>query len=151
MQPMQVLQCVRRGLAVTSSARIEVMRGCVDLDVVDENWVPRWALQAAISLEKQGYGPQQVSALFAQGRGRVMAELLGLAKAGKLARPVEPRHAYERTEVDQATALALTTALVDHRALCGLCREEQQCLDRDLLQEELNALFPEDRRRQRRS
>jgi len=74
-----------------------------------------------------------------------------LAHSGKLARPVEPRHAYERTSIDQATALALTGALADHRVSCDLCLQQKQCLDADLLQEEMDALFPEDRRRQRRS
>jgi hypothetical protein len=151
MQPMQVLQCVRKGFAVASPALIEVMRGCVDLDVIEESWVPRWALEAAISLENLDYGPQQIRGLFAQGRARVMAELTTLAQSGKIPRPVEPRHAYERTTIDQATGLALTGALADHRTSCDLCLRQDQCLDADLLQEEMDALFPEDRRRQRRS
>jgi hypothetical protein len=151
MLPMQVLQCVRKGFALASSAHVELVRGCVDLDVVEESWVPRWALEAAISLENLGYGPQQIRNLFAQGRERVMAELTTLAQSGKLARPSEPRHAYERTPIDQPTAVALTTALAEHRASCGICREEQQCLDADLLRDEMDALFPEERRRQPRS
>jgi hypothetical protein len=151
MQPMQVLHCVRKGFAITTTARAELMRGCVGLDLVEERWVPRWALEATISLENVGYGPQQIRALFAQGRDRVMAELTELARAGSLARPVEPRHAYERTVIDQPTALALTAALADHQADCPLCRTQKQCLNAGLLQEAMDALFPEERRRQRRS
>jgi hypothetical protein len=150
MLPMQVLQCVRKGFALTSPARVEVMRGCVDLDVIEESWVPRWAVEASVSLESLGYGPQQVSALFAQGRARVMAELTALAQAGTIPRPLEPRHAYEQTSIDQPTALALTAALADHRASCSICLAQHQCLDSDLLEEEMEALFPQDRRRHRR-
>lgn len=150
MLPMQVLQCVRKGFALTSPARIELMRGCVDLDVIEESWVPRWAVEASVSLENLGYGPQQISELFAQGRQRVMAELTALAQTGKIARPVEPRQPYEQTSIDQPTALALTAALADHRVSCPICLAQQQCLDADLLQEEMEALFPQDRRRQRR-
>ena len=150
MLPMQVLQCVRRGFALASPARVEIMRGCVDLDVIEGSWVPRWAVEASVSLEGLGYGPQQIAALFAQGRKRVMVELTTLAQAGRIPRPTEPRHPYEQTSIDQPTALALTAALADHRASCSICLEQKQCLDSDLLEEEMEALFPQERRRHRR-
>jgi hypothetical protein len=151
MQPMQVLHCVRKGFALASPARIDVMRACVDLDVVEESWVPRWALEATISLENLGYGPQQLRALFAQGRARVMGELMALAQEGRLPRPLEPRQAYEQTPIDEPTAQALTAALAEHRTSCVICLAQRQCLDGDLLREEMEALFPQERRRQRRS
>src|SRR4051812_45491795 len=86
MQPMEVLQCVRKGYALAPAERVAVMRGCVDIDVVDERWVPRWAVEAAVSLENVGYGSEQIHGLFLQGRERVLAELTALTQSGRLSR-----------------------------------------------------------------
>jgi hypothetical protein len=151
MQPMQILHFVRQGYALTSAERVSLVRGCVDLDVVNEHWVPRWALDAAASFEHVNYGPQQIRGLFAQGKARVLAELTALTQAGKLPRPVEPRHTYDRAPIDEPTHEALDGALLEHRRGCPLCEAQRQCMDADLLEEEMQLLFPEDRRKQPRS
>jgi hypothetical protein len=151
MQPMRILQCVRKGYAIASTERVALVRGCVDLEVLNEHWVPRWALDAASSLEHVGYGPQQIAGLFTQGKTRVLAELTALAQAGKLARAVEPRHTYERSAIDEPTHQALNDALFEHRQGCAVCKAQRQCMDADLLEEEMQLLFPPDRRKQPRS
>ena len=151
MQPMEVLQCVRNGYAVASPERVALLRGCLDLDVLNDRWIPRWALEATNSLEQVGYGPQQIRGLFAQGRARVFAELTALAQAGKLARPVQPRQTYDRDPIDEPTQKALSGALTEHRQGCALCQSQRQCMDADLLEDELRLLFPPDRRKQPRS
>jgi hypothetical protein len=151
MPPMQVLQCVRRGFALATPRTVELVRGCVDIDVVDDHWVPRWALDAATSLENLGYSPGQINGLFVEGRERVLAELTTLAQAGLLPRPVQPRKTWGRDAIDQPTEAALKAALANHRGSCVLCLERLRCLDGSLLEEEMQALFPEDRRKQPRS
>jgi hypothetical protein len=151
MQPMDVLHCVRKGFALASPAQVELLRGCVDLDVIHERWVPRWALEAVTTFFGVGYGQEQIKTLFGEGRERVLAELTSLAQSGALLRAVRPRNPYQRSAIDDATHGALTEALEGHRQSCALCTEGQQCLDADLLQEEMQALFPVDRRKQPRA
>jgi hypothetical protein len=147
---MQVLQCVRRGFALASPETVELVRGCVDLDVVDGHWVPRWALDAATSLENLGYSHGQINGLFLEGRGRVLTELSTLTQAGLLPRPIEPRKIWGRAAIDEPTEAALKGAIANHRADCVLCLEGMRCLDGSLLEEEMQAMFPEDRRKQPR-
>lgn len=151
MQPMDVLQCVRKGFALASPAQVELLRGCLDIDVIHERWVPRWALEAATTLVGVGYGPQQIRTLFAEGRERVLGELTSLTHSGALLRAVRPRKPYARSAIDDATYAALSEALENHRQGCVLCAEGRQCLDADVLDEEMQALFPADRRKQPRA
>jgi len=151
MHPMDVLQCVRKGFALASPAQVELLRGCVDIDVIHERWVPRWALEAATTLVGVGYGLEQIRLLFGEGRERVLAELTSLAQSGALRRAVRPRRPYERAAIDDPTHGALGEALFGHRQTCALCTEGRQCLDADLLEEEMQALFPVDRRKQPRA
>jgi hypothetical protein len=151
MQPMDVLHCVRKGLVLASPEQVELLRGCVDLDVVGDRWVPRWALEALTTLFGVGYGAEQIRGLFGEGRERVLGELTALAQSGALLRAVRPRRPYQRAAIDDATHAALSKALESHRENCALCKERQQCLDADLLEEEMQALFPVDRRKQPRA
>ncbi|HEY2031467.1 MAG TPA: hypothetical protein VGH20_19885 [Myxococcales bacterium] len=148
---MDVLHCIRKGFALASPAQVELLRGCVDIDVIHESWVPRWALEAAMMLVGAGYGEQQIRTLFGEGRERVLAELNSRAQSGALLRAVRPRNPYQRAAIDDATHAALSEAQDGHRRSCALCAEGQQCLDADLLQEEMQAQFPVDRRKQPRA
>lgn len=151
MQPMDVLHCVRKGFVLASPAQVELLRGCVDIDVIYERWVPRWALEAATTLVGVGYGQQQIRTLFGEGRERVLAELTSLTQSGALLRAVRPRNPYQRAAIDDATHAALSEALEGHRQSCALCAGKEQCLDADLLEEEMQAQFPVDRRKQPRA
>jgi len=151
MQPMSVLQFVRLGFALASIEQAEVVRTCREVQVVDGSWVPRWALEAEIALEKAGYAPMRVRHLFALGRERVYAELEALVRAGKRASVLESRRAYESGGIDGPTKAALAEALRDHRAACSRCRRAEPCLEGEELAEELELLFPHERRKHARA
>ena len=149
MQPMEILQAVRKGFALATPAQLELVRTCQGLDLLDGGWVPRWALEAASALESAGCGSDQVRALFAQGQAAVQIELSALVRAGRLGQVVSERRPYQRERIDLPTEMALTGALQEHRSGCALCAEGR-CHDGRELEEELGRLFPAERRRKRR-
>lgn len=147
MQPRQMLHLVRSGYALATPLDLELLSACPELRVLEERWVPRWALEAKSSLEGAGYTPDQVRQLFAQGSERVQGELHELVKQGKRTRVVEPRLPYAPQVIDLPTELALNRTLRRHTALCNACSADQPCPEGDELREELELLFPRDRRR----
>ncbi len=149
MQPMEILQAVRKGFALATPAQLELVRACQGLDLLDGGWVPRWALEAASALESAGCGAEQVRALFSQGQAAVQIELSALVRAGRLGQAVIERRPYQRQRIDLPTEMALTGALQEHRTGCAPCTEGR-CSEGRELQEELGRLFPAERRRKHR-
>lgn len=146
MLPMRVLQFVRLGFALATGEQADVVSTCRDVQVVDGGWVPRWALEAEVGLEAAGYAPMRIRHLFALGRDRVYAELEALVRAGKRASVLEPRRAYACSSLDRPTKLAVAEALRRHRGECSRCRRAEPCSEGEELAEELELLFPHERR-----
>ncbi len=145
----ELVRLVRRGFAATTAEQAQVMRGCADVEVVGGTWVPRWALEAATALQDAGYSPEKITSVFAAGRSAVLDELQFLVRAGRRARVLEPRRAWSPLPFDQATRTVLIATLQQHRAGCDRCGATPCADARDLL-DELELLFPADRRAQPR-
>jgi hypothetical protein len=150
LEPREVLGLVRRGLALARPEQLAVVTSCSELEVVGGAWVPRWALEAEAALTEAGAPPEQAGRLFAQGRARVLAELEERVRAGRLPAVLRPRLAYQPDPIDEPTRSALTLALRQHRAGCDQCRGAEPCLLGAELAEELELLFPSERRQHRR-
>jgi hypothetical protein len=151
MSEMQILRLVRNGYALATTDQVEVIMSCPDLEVVEGKWVPRWALEAEASLEACGLKGEQLRKIFSQGQDCVVGELKAMVRAGKQARLVEPRKRYERSNMDLLTEAALTGALWHHRETCTSCKSREPCLESEELQDELDLLFPADRRKAKRT
>jgi hypothetical protein len=151
MSAMQILRLVRNGYALATSDQVEVIICCPDLQVVEGKWVPRWALEAEVALEDCGLKAEQLRKIFGQGKDCVAGELKAMVRAGKRARLVEPRRPYERSRIDLLTEAALTGALWHHREICALCKSREPCGESEALRDELNLLFPPERRKAKRS
>jgi hypothetical protein len=151
MQPMRVLQFVRLGFALATVEQAGIVSPCRDLQVVDGGWVPRWALEAETALETAGYAPTRIRHLFALGRDRVFFELDALVRTGRRASVLESRLPYQCSAIDRPTQAALVTALRSHRGECSRCRRAEPCLEGDELAEELELLFPHERRKHSRA
>ena len=150
MQPRQIVELVRKGFAVATAERAQLMRSCLDVEVVDDTWVPRWALEAESALEAAGYGADRIADLFAAGRGAVIAELQALVRTGRRTRVLEPRPAFAPLSFDRSTKSMLFSSLQEHRAACVTCRPGPCEEARELL-DEIELLFPHDRRTHPRS
>jgi hypothetical protein len=124
--------------------------GCHDCEVVDGGWIPRWALEAESSLRGAGYTLDRMRSLFSLGRARVLVELGNLVRKGKRATVLESRKPHEPLPIDGPTKTALESALEDHRRECALCRTGAVCFDAQGLGEELELLFPVERRQHSR-
>jgi hypothetical protein len=148
---MQILTLVRNGYALAMPEQVEVVMSCPDLRVMEGKWVPRWALEAQASLEDCGFTAEELREIFCHGRDRVVAELKAMVRVGKRARLVEPRKRYDRSKIDLLTEAALAGALWQHRESCTSCNSAEQCLESEELQEELDLLFPPERRKAKRS
>lgn len=147
MQSRQIVHLVRSGYALATPDDLDVVGACPGLRLLEERWVPRWTLEAWASLEQAGYSAEQARALFAEGQERVQAELSSLVRQGKRARVVEPRLPYAPQVIDLPTELALNRTLRHHAAGCDACAAGLACAEGDELRDELELLFPPDRRR----
>jgi len=151
LQPMEVLHAVRKGYALATPTQLALVRYCRDFLVLSGGWVPRWALEALTLLEEAGCSGGRVRALFALGHDGVRAELAALVKSGKLAHSLEARQPYQRLRIDLPTEMALTAALQQHRKLCPRCAQRRHCPEEDELHDELDLIFPLERRQLRRA
>ena len=151
MQTRQLVHLVRSGYALATPQDLEVMKRCPKLDILEEGWVPRWALEAKASLEGAGCPPEQLREIFSSGHDQIFAALAALVSEGKRARVIEPRIPYARQVIDRPTEVALLRALRHHTASCAACDASAPCLDADELRKELELLFPPDRRRNSRT
>jgi hypothetical protein len=150
MHPTEILHLVRKGYALATPAQVAVVRNCPDLEIEGE-WVPRWALEAKASLQGCGCTPEQLRTIFGQGKDRVVAEVEAAVRAGKRAHSRKSRNRYEPSSFDVLTEAALTGALGQHRESCAPCNRREPCSAREELQQELDQLFPADRRKANRT
>jgi len=150
MQPMEVLGLVRQGFAVATREQAQLVRSCLEVDVVEDEWVPRWALEAETALAAAGYPPGRLTALFANGRGAVLAELGSLVKSGRRRRVLEPRGRWSPFAFDRRTQARLAGALEQHRAACDACAGAGTCFQAEQLADEIELLFPAERRKRPR-
>lgn len=148
---MEILTLVRNGYALATPEQVEVVMSCPDLQVLGRNWVPRWALEAQASLEDCGFTAEQLREIFCHGQDRIVAELKSMVRAGRRAHLVDSRKRYERSRIDLLTEAALAGALWQHRESCTSCNSVDSCLESEELQEELDLLFPPERRKAKRS
>lgn len=146
MQPLEVLGLVRRGYAVATPPQARLVRRCLDVEVVGEEWVPRWALEAEAALEQAGYAAERIAAVFSAGRGAVLAELRALVGAGRRPRIIEPRRPFSPMPFDRLTEAKLSSALRRHAASCRRCLAGDRCEEAGEIAGALALLFPRDRR-----
>ncbi len=144
---MDVLHLVRKGYALATPSQAEMVRPCRDVVMIEGAWMPRWALEAEAALEWAGYEPHRIREIFARGHDAVLSELALLMKDGKRARVLEPRTRWPQVDIDRPTETALRTALQQHRTACSLCAAGESCLDAEQISEELESLFPAERRK----
>jgi len=145
-QPINVLHLVQKGFVIATSAQVRNMSCCVDLEIIDRSWVPRWAMHADAEFAAAGVGPRQRQMLFALGREAVSSKLEALVKPGERRQAAEERNAWSPEGLDLPTHVALVSALWQHRADCSPCRNWRECELAAALEEEI-VLFPRDRRR----
>jgi hypothetical protein len=146
MHPTEILHLVRKGYALATPAQVAVVMNCPDLGIEGE-WVPRWALEAKASLKKCGRTPEQLRRIFGQGKDGVVAELEETVRVGKRAHTWESRNRYEPSSFDALTQAALTGAVSQHREGCAWCDLPEPCSAMVELQEQLDQLFPKNRRK----
>ena len=150
MQPLEVLYLVRQGYAAASTAQAGIVAALPEVAVIAGNWVPRWALEVEVALEEAGLSPEERRVVYGQGREAVIGFLEGLVKAGKRRQVLEERNRFARPPFDLRTEAALVSALWQHRSACRACRALRPCLAAARLEEEIDELFPRDRRKRLR-
>jgi hypothetical protein len=153
-QPIEILQAVRRGYVIAASSIVELARKCPDFDLLQNRWVPRWALVSSNALIDAGLMPDKVQALFARGQAAVQSELNELIRLGTLShsQAAATRRPYERLSLDAPTEMALTGALQTHRSSCDGCKQSSTpCELGSELADVLQLLFPRDRRQKLRT
>ncbi|TMA24561.1 MAG: hypothetical protein E6J78_20175 [Deltaproteobacteria bacterium] len=146
-----VLRLVRNGYAVANPSQLDPLRDCPDLDIVDEKWVPRWALEAEAAFQESCYTRAQQRAVFSRGQAAVLEELSALVHEGKRPYVFKSRDPWQRHRIDASTETAIRAALQQHRQSCLLCQREQSCAEAAGLQQEMQQLFPRDRRKSKRA
>ena len=147
MQPKDVLHAVRKGYALATPRQVEMVKPCRDVVTIARAWVPRWALEAEAALERAGYEQQRIRQIFARGHDAVLSEVALLVRDGKRARVFEPRRRGSRLEIDRRTDAALRVALRQHQAACPLCAAGERCVEADEINDQLELLFPPERRK----
>src|SRR5579859_4980422 len=146
MEPMEVLKLVRLGYACATPDQIALVSRCPEAAVIDEVWVPRWALEAQHAFEAAGYSRWRIGLVFAEGHDAVLAELGSLVSAGLRRRILEPRLPWSPLPFDRPTQEALSRALQTHRSVCSRCAADLRCPEAQKIREELDLLFPMERR-----
>lgn len=151
MQPKDVLHAVRKGYALATPRQVEMVKPCRDVEMIERAWVPRWALEAEAALERAGYEAARIREIFAQGHEAVLSELTLLVREGKRPRLVESRRRGSLLGIDRRTETALRVALRQHRAACSHCAAGEPCLEAGEINDQLELLFPPERRKKSRS
>jgi hypothetical protein len=153
-QPIEILQAVRRGYVIAAPSIVEMVRKCPDFDLLRNRWVPRWALVSSNALIDAGLMQDKVQALFARGQGAVQSQLNELIRLGRMshAQAAATRRPYERLSLDAPTEMALNGALQTHRSSCDGCKQSNTpCELGSELTDVLQLLFPRDRRQKLRT
>ena len=146
----KILHLVRKGYALATPEQVDVVAGCPEVRA-EGKWVPRWALEAEASLEDCGITPDELRRIFGLGKDSVVAELEAMVLSGKRANVLESRDRYRPARIDLLTDAALTGALWQHREACAACKNNEPCSSGADLQDELEQLFPNERRKIQRA
>jgi hypothetical protein len=153
-QPIEILQAVRRGYVIAAPSIVALLRECPDFDLLQNRWVPRWALVSANAMIAARLMPEEVQALFARGQATVQSELNELIRLGRLShsQAAATRRPYERLSLDEPTEMALNGALQIHRSSCDGCQQSNTpCELGSELTDVQQLLFPPDRRQKLRT